>query len=276
MSQIIKIEPKYHERERKYVPTKKGKLSAILKHVLNAQNEFVTPNHPDFIPQDLPKKVAAHIITPREITVMRERVYYLDEELKAIKADIEIRQEAKSKYPVKQTIKTGMAASDDDHTLDRIEFPSKLHDFGPNLLAVDCRKTKGLLKKLFEHSTFIPALRMVSQRTRLTYHPDGDPNIQIEMAFDLLLWGQTAFGFKWQEPKIEIELVKGAEDDKQARHILDREESRLLASFPLESVLHSNPTPGFIDIQERLASPKRTNNAKKWQSLKGQPFFWMK
>jgi hypothetical protein len=271
---ILKIEPSYHERERKYVARKKGNLSAILKHVRNANDEFVTYDHPDFIPDGIPKKVRKKILMPREITVVRERIYFLDTELKALFNEVEIRQEAKAKYPVKQTIKTGHKGSDSDHTLDRWEHPAKLRQFGPLIEAVDDAAVKKHLQEIFAEAAFVPALRMVSQRTRLSYHPEGNPDIAIEMAFDLILWGQTAFGFEWQEPKIEIELVKGASNAEEAQKILDKEEKRLLGSFPLKPVLHSNPTPGFEDIEKRLSGKNAKTNRQKFEKLQGKPFFW--
>lgn len=274
-STILKIEPSYHERERKYVTRKKGDLSAILKHVLNANDEFVTTDHPDFLPAGLSKKIHKQILTPRQVTLVRERVYYLDTKLKALFNEVEIRQEAKAKYPVKQTIKTGHKGSDADHTLDRWEHPAKLSVFGPVLDAVDDRTVKAHLKTLFEDAAFVPALRMVSQRTRLSYHPEGNQDIAIEMAFDLILWGQTAFGYTWQEPKIELELVKGANDSAEAQKILDKEEARLLGSFPLKSVLHSNPTPGFEDIAKKLSGKGSKAYKEKFEKLNGKPFFWL-
>lgn len=273
MTQIIKTQPGYRERERKYIPTKKGDLSAILRHVLNAQEEYVTADHPDFIPAGLPKSLRKQALTPREITEMRERIYFLDEHLKAIDAHIEIRQETKRKYPVKQTIKTGASGSKDNHTLDRMEFPARLQHFGVNLEAIDNKTAKSALKSTFKDVAFIPALRMVSQRTRLSYHPEGNKDIEIEMAFDLILWGQTIFGHTWHEPKIEIELVQGAKDDHTAQKILEREERRLLSSFPLTSVYHSNPYPGFASLQKKLSVKNAQKARKKWQSLKNRPFF---
>lgn len=271
---ILKIEPSYHERERKYVTRKKGDLSAILKHVLNANDEFVTTDHPDFIPYGLPKKIRKGVLTPRQVTLVRERVYYMDTELKALFNDVEIRQEAKTKYPVKQTIKTGHKGSDSDHTLDRWEHPAKLTGFGPTLDAIEDPDVKSQLQSLFDAAVFIPALRMVSQRTRLSYHPEGNRDIEIEMAFDLILWGQTVFGYEWKEPKIELELVKGANDKSEAQKILDIEEARLLGSFPLKSVLHSNPTPGFKDLAKKLQGKGYKKNKKSFEDLSSKPFFW--
>ncbi len=271
--QIIKVEEPYRERERKYVLKEGGNLRDILRHVLLCPDVFVTFDHPTFLPHKLPAHLTASVEVPREVTDLRERIYFVDAGLEILKHDIEIRQEAKIKYPVKQNIKTGHGGSASDHTLDRIEYPAKLNGFGPNLWAVGDEKFRKRLKTIFNDEPLKPAIRMVSQRTRIVYCPEGDPDIEIEMAFDTLLWGQTFTGFEWNEPKIEIELVKGAKNDTEAKTILDREEARLLALFPLTPVYHSNPTPGLLHIQKEME--QSADVRKRLKDLKSDKFWWI-
>jgi hypothetical protein len=270
--QIIKIEAPYRERERKYTPVRDGELAEIMQHVLRCQDIFVTMDHERFQPQNLPDHLTRRIAIPREITALRERVYYADPALSILDHDIEIRQEAKIKYPVKQNIKVGHGANASDPTLDRVEHSAKLRRYGANLDAVDDLTLKGKLHTLFNDTQLVPVIRMVSQRTRLIYFPEGNPDIEIEMAFDSVLWGQCFDGFTWEEPKIEIELVKGADNDEQAKAILDHEERRLLQVFPLNPVYHSNPTPGMEHLRERLGSSKKVRRQIK--SLKPRQFWW--
>lgn len=273
--QIIKIEDAYRERERKYVPAGDKSIEDVMAHVLSCRDVFVTMDHPDFLPLHLPEHLTRKIQVPREITQMRERIYYVDPALDILKHDIEIRQEAKLKYPVKQNIKIGHGASKSDPTLDRIEYPAKLLTYGANLGAVEDEKLRKRLSNIF-NEPLKPAIRMVSQRTRIVYFPEGDANIEIEMAFDTLLWGQTVTGHEWDEPKIEIELVKGAASDADAKRILDREEQRLTTLFALSPVYYSNPTPGLRHMAEEMKQSAAAREAvrNKIKSLKSSQFWW--
>lgn len=271
-AQIIKVEAPYRERERKYTPVRDGELSEIMQHILRCQDQFVTMDHETFRPDNLPEHLARRMAIPREITQLRERVYFTDHKLVITEHDIEVRQESKIKYPVKQNIKVGHGASDDDHTLDRTEYPAKLRYYGANINAVDDPALKSKLQKLFNDKVLVPALRMISQRTRLVYFPEGNPDVEIEMAFDTVLWGQTFDGFTWEEPKIEIELVKGAQNEDEAKAILDAEEARLLSLFPLNPVYHSNPTPGMDHLKDALSDSRKLR--RKLKEVKPNGFWW--
>lgn len=226
----------------------------IKRHVENCKTEFVTPDHPDLAPL-LPPGVGEDYTVPTEITAPRERYYLMDFEMYLRKLKCDVRQEYQKGY-YKQTTKVGDGGTKYDSTMDRMEQASKLMSFGFNAYAIaDEDVREDILHNLV--SVPKPPLRMISQRIRIPYHPEGNPDLLIEMALEPLHVGQTFTGFFWQAPKIDLEIKVGpCAKKKTLRHaILAREEERLMSTFPLTRQLKSSPTIGFEELADSLHKP---------------------
>ena len=283
--QIIEILPANKERERKYVSSvprevsqkgeaaiakyKKQRLLEIYEYVRTNIDEFVTADHPAISPY-LPPGIKEVFDMPAERTRPRQRVYYADVDLKVQKQQAEFRQELKS-YGVKQTIKRGDEATDEDPTLDRDELPSKLSYGGINLRAADGKGNRKWLTDAFNQNDLKPGFRMVSQRLRTTYHPEGNQDVLIELACDVILIGETIFGRVWQDPKLEIEIKQPENLGKrEAQRILDKEERRL-AKFGLRRQLESNAVMGY----EMLKPDLKTDEGKEfYKKLNPDTVWW--
>jgi len=272
--QIIEVLKANGERERKFIPRvpeeireqgedavveyKKERLREIYNHVCACPDEFVTADHPDHAPA-LPPGVNEKFDAPAERTEPRERIYFIDKDLKVWEHKLEVRQEIKS-YGVKQTVKIGNGATSARPTLDRIELQAKLNRLGANLEAVDKKsiseKDSKWLCDTFNNK-LKPGGRVISQRLKTVYHPDGDRNVLIEVACDVLLVGETMFGDIYRDPKLEIEIKEPKNLSKQeAARILDREEQRFLQRFDLERQLESNGVVLYKLLQDKLKTPE--------------------
>lgn len=265
--QIIAVSPAYEERERKYVPKvpddvtaqgadavaayKREKLLQIVEYVRGNSAEFVTDDNPALAPS-LPPGMPASFRAPEEITAPRERVYFVDPALRVSGLHAEFRQETGKSYGVKQTVKLGGGAHTADPTLDRRELQAKLAWLGINLDAVENREDREWLRANFNSQSLKPGFRMISQRLRISYYPEGNTDVQIELACDFILIGETVFGRTWQDPKLEIELKHGPDDPELSRRILEREEQRLMARFGLERQLESNAVMGYRMLEKDL------------------------
>jgi hypothetical protein len=272
---IIEIEKPYIERERKFVPAvpahivrqgeaavaayKGQKLIEIADHVRMCRDTFVTADHPDLAPV-IPAALHTEQFLPEaERTRPRERIYYVDAELDVKRLSAEFRQEAHKRDGVKQTIKlargvTGKNKDKDSSTLNRLEMHAKLTGPGVCLTAVDDAKQRRWLTDHFRERAMKPAFRLVSQRIRIPYHPDGDTSIIIELACDNILFGETIYGRCWQDPKLEIEIIKGPEDEAACRRILEREERRIVEKFDLVAQLESNAELGYARLLPDLST----------------------
>jgi hypothetical protein len=293
-NRIVEIMPAYRERERKYVFTapeeiacrgtdavaafRKRKLLALYEYVRANSDEFVTADHPALSPY-LPPGVSGVFDMPAERTRPRQRLYFTDAGLKAQRLQVEFRQELDKSYGVKQTIKRGAGATASDPTLDRRELPAKLSGQGMNLAAVDGRDDRNWLAREFKAAALKPAFRMISQRLRTSYHPDGNQDVLIELACDVVLVGETVFGRVWQDPKLEIEIKQPQNlGRREAQAILDREEARL-RRFGLERQLESNAVMGYEMLKPDLATPegrrlfKRLRPGDKWWLPENRPGF---
>lgn len=249
---IIKIEKPYLETERVLVADDTALMWEVVAHVLNCKDVFVSAGDERLAPS-LPPGMEAIFRPSSQITDPRERAYFLDADGIMREMKCEIRQEVKPGF-VKQTTKKGNGATAADSTMDRLEQASKLVGFGFNIFAVGDEK---LRKALMDNLTSMPrpVQRMISQRVRIPYYPEGNPDVRIEMAIEPVHIGQTFTGFIWQQPKIDLEIKIGPVG-KEARHaLLAREEERLLSTFPvLRPQLKSSPTPGFDAIQSEMHS----------------------
>ena len=145
--------------------------------------------------------------------------------------------------------------------MDRWEQKSKLTGgFGFNIYAIG---DKAARERALQELTSYPKLaeRLISQRIRIPYFPEGNRDLEIELALEPVHCGETFTGFTWQYHKIDIEIKKGPDKSQQAlRHaILAREEERLMSTFPLTRQRVSSATPGFDAIMEDLRTARHSN-----------------
>lgn len=230
-------------------PDKSNLINEIIRHIHDSPDIFVTCDQPGVAPV-LPPGISAEFVPPIQITAPRQRIYFMDLECRLRKI-CEVRQELRPDGMYKQTVKTGNGATKADSTMDRYEQASTLLASGFNICAIRDKETRdAILDGLI--SLPKPVLRIISQRTRVSYYPKGDRSTVVEVALEPVLIGQTFTGFIWQEPKIDLEIKKGPEE-REARHeILRREEERLMELFPLKKQLRSTPSPGLDKVAEAL------------------------
>ena len=117
-----------------------------------------------------------------------------------------------------------------------------------------CWTSKAIRDRLMAEATSQgkPVLRMISQRERIPYHPEGNPDILIEMALEPIHVGETFTGHRWQLPKIDLEIKIGPDKDGLRHSLLAFEQKRLCKIFPLKQQLVSSPTEGFEAIAEAM------------------------
>jgi hypothetical protein len=192
---------------------------------------------------------------PHEVTPLRMRVYCDKLNLRATREGVDIRLQysanGKSELMVKIPTKEAKAAS--GGAMDRMEYSSKLKQGpgGPDLTTLEKACTQRL-KGVFEDSslkdvTLYPLLQILTQRSKMHYHPDGDPDTEIELSMDIGR-GQTCLGQEWPVFQIELEMVKG----DPAR--LKAEAERLMRKFAfLSPETRSKPAPGFELLGPYLA-----------------------
>ena len=273
--QIIEILPSNQEWERKYVPQvpasrKRAEIMKIVRHIRHSPDIFVTPDHPDLAPV-LPAGLDIKFEPAEELSKPRQRIYFADPALKVRDLSVEFRQETDHGYGVKQTIKVGDGATSGDPTLSRAEEQAKLRWLGVNLGATADKALNSWLRRNFNRSVLKPAFRLLSQRIRIPYFPEGDTSIMIEFAADFILCGETVFGRTWDDPKIEVEVIKGAKNEKEARRILKVEENRLLSLFRIAPRLESNGVLGYTQLAGDLA---QKDGRKAFTRLKTDEEWW--
>lgn len=248
----IRISEPFHERERKFNVKSAQYLDRIREHVIGDRH-YVTLNDRRFSGDwlsGLPLRV------PQSDSDLRQRFYFDDVNLKATAAGVELRIEYRGDktsdgWPYRQVIKVGAAGSDENHTLDRLEYPAKLRRGMPVLDAVEGAGS-AFLKAAFNSSSLAdvalyPMIQIVSQRWKLLYHPGGDKTTQIELAIDMAR-ARTFTGFTWDMFQVEMELKKG---DPAA---LEKEEKYLRQVFTDMAVeTRSKPSPGFDVLARYLA-----------------------
>ncbi len=257
-SEVLEKKDPYLESERVLVAQNQRVIQQIIDHVKECERRFVTREKANIAPV-LPDRYLSRMEfqVPTEITPPRERAYFQDRHFFLRSLEAEVRQEPRL-GAYKQTTKIGSGgATSTDSTLDRMEQASRITGFGFNVYAIG---DKDLRNKLLEKSPTLikPVLRMVSQRERICYHPNGDPDVLIEMALERIHVGQTFNGFAWSKPKIDLEIKMGPEEKGMRHSILAREEKRLRELFgsALTKELASSPTPGFEALEEFLSTDK--------------------
>lgn len=244
----------HHEIEFKLNAPADEVLQSVWSFMFGNPKIFTPPTHHSLLTH-IPAHIRSRFAPPVEITSERIRIYYDTEDLNAYDAGIEIRQERRSKSGVKQMIKIGGNASSDDPVMDRMEYSSDLNGFGVDLRAIHDKKISKDLDKSYKGCIFKPLVWMVSQRHRFKYHPEGNPNICVEVGLDYPCVGITMHGFEWEAPQMEIEMVKGPDSHAAARGILEFEAERF-AQFKLEREILSKPAPGYDALRDYLKTPE--------------------
>lgn len=270
--EIEKVKDPFFESERVMVADSAKTILEIARHVQECQEIFVTGNQIGIAPVP-PKGVDFKYFTPQEITRPRERPYVMDREGVLRELEVEVRQEQKLGRTV-QTTKIGNGASASDSTMDRWEQKSVLTaGYGFNVYAIGDRTARqAVLDNLTSHPKLVQ--RLISQRIRISYHPEGNPDLEIELALEPLHCGETFTGFTWEAHKIDLEIKKGPNNGEKAlRHsILAREEERLMKIFPLKRQLVSSATPGFEAIMEDL---RRTEHQRAFDRMGDRDQWWL-
>ena len=256
-NKIISIAAPFGELERKYTFADLRVMVAVYRHILKCRDEFVTLDHPDIL-DDVPKELLSSVSTPIEITPLRKRLYFTDKKLLMPDRGVELRQEIKANSNIiRQVIKIDTEdAQQDGPTLNRMEYPAKLSALGPVMRAIRDKSVKRRLVHEFGRKKMRSPIRMISQRFRFPYHPEGDRSTIMEIAFDPILVGQCFDGFSWTKPIMELEIKDGPEGVAASEALLNREETRLMSRFEMVRHLHSNPSPGFAHLQEAIAEKK--------------------
>lgn len=287
---IIKTLEPNAERERKFIPVVPAEIAArgdraiadykaqrlleIYRYICDSTNEFITHDHPVFAPV-LPPGVEMAFEPPITRTRPRERLYFADALLDVEKQNLEIRLELTS-YGCKQTIKMDSGdANRNTPTLDRMEFQARLRGIGVNMEAIDTTVDKlqrRRLRQSFSGAGLKPLFRMLSQRLKVSYHPEGNPDVMIEVACDTRLVGETVFGDIWYDPKLELEIKEPAGlTAAQADFILTREEGRFLNRFALERQFESNGAVGYRHLRTKLLTPE---GRKFFRNLRTEDRWW--
>lgn len=237
-----------HERECKLDATSDNDLIKLREFVLANPAHF-TPaisRVRDAVPQDMLK----NFDVPLEITEPRIRLYYDDQNLSAYAQGIEIRQEPRPGGGIKQMVKLGGNATADDPVLDRMEYSTNLKKFGVTLDGLGPDTVRRSLKSALKNKRLKPIVSMVSQRTRLKYHPHGDPLTTIELGFDTPCRGHALGGFVWNAPQLELELIQGDESVLNIEAAFFREKFNLTPNFT------SKPFTGFEYLKSYLQTPE--------------------
>lgn len=270
---VIDTEEPYIERERKLVPVvpadvaargefaaaayKQRKLLLIADHVRLATDVYVTADHPDIAPAVPAALGDIHFRAPFEEINPREYIYFVDADMKVRKYATEFRQAAHPIHGVKQNIKIGREVENrrpDDITLNRLEMRAKVTGYGPVFAAVEDDRERRWLRRHFNEAALKPAFRLGTQRIRIPYHPEGDTGVKIELACVHTLFGETVFGKVWSDPKLEIEIKKGPEDEAACRRILEREQQRIMDEFDMAPNVQSNAEVGYDRLLPDLQS----------------------
>lgn len=232
------------------------KLDANSDNDLIKLREFVLDNPAHFTPvldrvhHGIPKDMLSEFDVPLEITEPRIRLYFDDIKLSAYAQGIEIRQEPRPGGGVKQMVKLGGNATADNPILDRMEYGANIKKFGVDLSVLKPDRIRKQVKSALKNKELKPLVCMVSQRTRLKYHPSGDPLTTIELGFDTPCRGHAMGGFKWSAPQLELELLSG---DINSLHA---EAAFLTNLFALTPNLTSKPFRGFEHLKTFLQTPE--------------------
>lgn len=264
----------FHELEFKLDAADVPLMKAVQAHV-QGQPKIFTPTTHFRLLDSIPRDLHHAFQPPIEITDARKRLYFDTVDLAAFRNGIEIRQERHTKGRIKQMVKIGGNASEDDPLMDRMEHGAYLKSFGADFGSIKDDDARKFLKKTLGNGDDMkPLVCMISQRTRIKYHPEGDPDTIIEIGFDYPCRGYSLTGFVWDAPQMELEIVKGPYDHDAARATLEREAARF-DSFGLVRNVVSKPTPAFerlyheVENSDFRAAFKRMKISDKWWLAEG-------
>ncbi|MFN3828400.1 MAG: hypothetical protein ACK4NR_12345 [Micavibrio sp.] len=251
----ISVSDSFREQERKLNAASGAQLEQFRQFI--AKNPYYTTlEDPRFI---TPLMAGFKLRPPQEDSALRFRVYFDNCALNATRSGIEIRMEDRSitgteGWPYKQVIKIGQPGNAESHTLDRMEYTTKLKQSRPQLQTLK-GESADYLKGVFNSRSLskiqlYPLVSIASQRWKMLYHPDGNKDVQIELATDIGR-GQTVDGFTWDIFQVEIEMKKGAPK------CFGIEEAKFMEAMPfLVPEFRSKPSPGFDHLMPVLEKKK--------------------
>ena len=239
------------EAERKYNFESLRDLRRVFAYMRQNPGIFVTDAHPSLL-TPLPDGFEMDLEPPMEITSPRKRIYFDTEDFRAEAHNIEMRQEKKS-FGVKQIIKMGNAAHLDQPTLLRPEYPSKLSSSGINLDAISDKKARKAIKKALGDAPIRPILSILSQRARLCYHPRGNPDVLVEVAFDQLCGQTFDQDYVWAGFQMEMEIKEGPSELADINQIMDDQEKDIFGASSREMIreVTSKPSPGYAYLKSK-------------------------
>lgn len=235
------------ENERKYrvkgasFEARVEKLSRIFNHIAACRRHFRTLDLAPHTDQ-FDTALSACSRFPHEVTPLRQRFYWAGENLKGYRPDDKIKAEVRTERKIgkgvwQQVLKIGRESMG---TLSRGEYKRLLDGFGTNL-GIYPDKIKKPAQKILGDGPLKPVLVIESKSTKVLFHPDGNPDVLLEIKFDKGR-GRTFDGFRHDIVEIEVEVKEGGDlSAKQIEKILDRTEQVLLKHFAddLEPIHHS-------------------------------------
>lgn len=189
-----------------------------------------------------------------------ERVYFDTLNLSGHRAGIEIRVEHKCRSlkddkPYKMVVKISNDNDGKTMALDRLEESYRMADSQPDLSVIDDKPVKDALKwafgvKKLDNIDLYPMVRIMAQRAKYTYSPDGDKTVKVE--FDRAVGkGHDFTGYCFDLFQCELEIKEGDPA------ILEEESKRLMKEFSFLSLGEdSKPTPGFKHLDAELKNKK--------------------
>lgn len=259
---VIRKDAAVLESEAILVADSAALAEALAKAILEGAQGFQTLDASALAPP-LPKAfcLTSGLLPPHEITSPRQRIYLMDRDFALARAGVEIRMESKNRcfcQTAKWSAERRNGVSYSDATLDRMEQKAYLSRMGFSLRALpDDARERIARAGLSEMPR--PVLCLTSQRIRIPYRPDGNPETLIELAVEPLHVGVTFDGFAWQNPKIELEIKKGPANFQERHALLQGEKERLFSlaeRFSSLGVLRENArssaAPGFEAIVRAL------------------------
>ena len=189
-----------------------------------------------------------------------ERIYFDTLNLSGFRSGIEIRVEHRTRSlkddkPYKMVVKIDAEDTQKGKRLDRLEETYRMTESQPDFSVIDDKPVKDALKAAFgvkklDNIDLYPLVRIMAQRAKYTYHPDGDKKITIE--FDRAVGkGHDFTGYSFDLFQCELEIKSGAET------VLEEESRRLCEKFGfLTPCTESKPTPGFKHLDTILNNKK--------------------
>ncbi len=246
-AEIKCVKPEILETEKVFLVDTREAALEILKSAQSCRREFITLDDPSLAPR-LPTGFDGAFRPPLEVTPPRQTIYFIDAEGKLREMGIETRQRIE-KGRIKQTTKRDKTSLAQSPALNRAEQHSYLCAPGFNVYALGEEVARKMVKKEIQ-SPPRPALRIIAQRERMSYFPDGNPEWEIELAVEPIHLWQSFDGAYGSKHKIDLEIKRGPEDEAERLALLQCEEDRLLRRFErhLTPEMRSSAADGFDHI----------------------------